>query len=416
MITGHGLERSGLDVGPGGVDEVLHDLCDVLLASLPRSDQRGRGLDYVHGLIHARGRKSIRNIASLRGGRAAEQRLHHFVCGSTWRWDPPRVALARYVAAVEPPQAWVVRPLVIAKTGENSVGVERCASPAFYTQRAVGVWLASERLACPVNWRLLLSGAWLGDPVRRAQAGIPAGACPETMGMCAVRASARVAGGGWGLPARPVVVDVPEVDALAVLGRLRAAGLRQQLVRVDGRLRLAVADPALPGRGDGHWSAAEIMRAAAPLRRPVPWREPGGTPGGRGGLMAAVRVRVPVFGAGAGREGDLLLLGLAGPGRQWPGELWLTDSVSSSPAGLARLTRLVRRVGRDAAEISEQVGMRDFVGRSFTGWHRHMTLVSAAHAVQALSQARARRSGAGRESGERKALGGGRDTASVSRP
>ncbi|EFL30424.1 ISXo8 transposase [Streptomyces viridochromogenes DSM 40736] len=304
MITGQGLERSGLDAGPGDVDEVLHDLCDVLLASLPRSDQRGRGLDYVHGLIHARGRKSIRNIASLRGGRAAEQRLHHFVCGSTWRWDPPRVALARYVAAVQPPQAWVVRPLVITKTGENSVGVERCSSPAFYTQRAVGVWLASERLACPVNWRLLLSGTWLGDPVRRAQAGIPAGACPETMGMCAVRASAAVAGGDWGLPARPVVVDVPEVDALAVLGRLRAAGLRQQLVRVDGRLRLAVADPALPGRGDGHRSAAEIMRAAAPLRRPVPWQDPGRERRAAGTVYwPRVRVRVPGVRGGGGPAG-----------------------------------------------------------------------------------------------------------------
>nr|WP_039931935.1 hypothetical protein [Streptomyces viridochromogenes] len=76
----------------------------------------------------------------------------------------------------------------------------------------------------------------------------------------------------------------------------------------------------------------------------------------------------------------------------------------------------MRRVGRDAAEISEQVGMRDFVGRSFTGWHRHMTLVSAAHAVQALSLARARQSGAVRRTGGRTALGGGRDTASVSRP
>lgn len=396
MITGHDLEGPGLDAGAGSVDEVLHDLCDSLFASLPRSDQRVRGLDYLHGLIHARGRKSIRNIASLFGGRAAEQRLHHFVCGSTWRWDPMRAALAGYVAAVEPPSAWVVRPLVIPKTGENSVGVERNASPALYTQRAVGVWLASERLACPVNWRLLLSGVWLGDPVRRAQAGIPAGACPESMEMCAVQASVRVAR-GWGLATRPVVVDVPEVDTLAVLGRLRTAGLGRLLVRVDGGLRLAAADAALPVRSDRYRSAGEIMRAAAPLRRPYPWRAPGVSPGGRGGLLAAVRVRVPAasLGAGAaGRHGDLLLLGLAGPGEQWPGELWLTDSVSSAPADLARLTRLVRRVSRDAVEISEQVGLRDFVGRSFTGWHRHMTLASAAHAVQALARPRSGRPGA----------------------
>ncbi|MEV4442291.1 transposase, partial [Streptomyces sp. NPDC049577] len=73
-------------------DVVLAELCAVLFASLPRSDQRRRGEAYVRGLLGAQGRKSIRNIAALIGGQAAEQSLHHFISSSTWDWSPVRRA------------------------------------------------------------------------------------------------------------------------------------------------------------------------------------------------------------------------------------------------------------------------------------------------------------------------------------
>jgi SRSO17 transposase len=54
-------------------------------------------------------------------------------------------------------------------------------------------------------------------------------------------------------------------------------------------------------------------------------------------------------------------------------------------APLLRLTKLTRRVHRDFTEVGEEVGLRDFVGRSYRGWHRHITLASAAHAAAVLS-------------------------------
>jgi SRSO17 transposase len=32
-----------------------------------------------------------------------------------------------------------------------------------------------------------------------------------------------------------------------------------------------------------------------------------------------------------------------------------------------------------------EFGLQDFEGRSFTGWHHHVTLVSAAHALRAVN-------------------------------
>jgi hypothetical protein len=42
-------------------------------------------------------------------------------------------------------------------------------------------------------------------------------------------------------------------------------------------------------------------------------------------------------------------------------------------------------VDHDLTEIAERVGIRDFSGRSFVGWHRHVTLASAAPAVVAVT-------------------------------
>ncbi len=51
-----------------------------------------------------------------------------------------------------------------------------------------------------------------------------------------------------------------------------------------------------------------------------------------------------------------------------------------------RLARLSDRVDLDFTRTADRVGVRDFAGRSFGGWHRHITLASAAHAVAVLAR------------------------------
>ncbi len=93
-------EDPWLPARAGSPETVLADLCSVFFASLPRSDQRRRGLEYIRGLLNARGRKSIRNIATVLGGPGTEQSLHHFVSSSPWDWRPVRRSVARqFVAA-----------------------------------------------------------------------------------------------------------------------------------------------------------------------------------------------------------------------------------------------------------------------------------------------------------------------------
>jgi hypothetical protein len=361
----------------GDVTEAaLDQLSAVLFTSLRRIDQRTRGVEYLHGLLRAEGRKSIRNIAATTTGPAGEQSLHHFISDSTWDWVPVRRALTEYLVRRKPPQAWVLRLLTIPKAGNHSVGVVRRLDTqrgrARNAQHAFGVWAATEEASSPVHWRLHLTEEWLSDQGRRRRTSIPDSVTAEPFGAGGVTTFLEAA--AWPeSPTRPVVLDARDLDVVDTVRRLRAARV-PVLARIDGRTPLLGIRP-----GAEPVPAHHLLGAARGLCRPVSWTEPGPVPTTRTCLAAAVRATLP------GLTTDLLLLGTAPLGRPWPAELWLTDLPAIRPTGLVRLTTLMDRVDQDLANIAEPMGIRDFAGRSFAGWHRHVTLASAAHALAVLS-------------------------------
>ncbi|MER6349188.1 IS701 family transposase [Streptomyces sp. NPDC001595] len=373
---------------PPSHDAVLSEISSVLFASLSRSDQCRKAMQYLRGLLETPGRKSIRNIAALLGEQVSEQNLHHFISASTWDWIPIRRALAGHWLSVSPPRAWVVQPVIIPKTGRHSVGVDKHFFPTLgqvlNAQRAIGVWAASDTTSAPVNWRLHLPQAWLKDDLRRSQVSIPDGVPVETLSECVVEACLEAVD-RWRLPVRPFVLDSCEVHAAPIFERLHAAGL-PLLVSVCEEMPLTLTDPALPAAGRGQLTAEQIMIMARDLRRPVTagGHRPGTTP--RTHWAATVRVAGPSAAGPASGQGEVTLLGVGEEGGRWPAKLWLTNLSTAPPASLVRLSKLADRVDRDFAEIADRVGIRDFSGRSFDGWHRHMTLASAAHAVVALAR------------------------------
>ena len=382
-------------------EPVYESLCARLFTSLPRSDQRNRATDYLLGLLAAHGRKSIRNIAALFGGPEVEQRLHHFVCSSTWDWAPMRRALAEFVIDALPARAWVVAPMIIPKTGTSSIGVDRRFVPelgrVLNAQQAVGAWAAGEQASCPVNWRLHLSGAWLEDRDQRRRALIPDQVGSGGMEDCIVEACVETAR-DWQLPQRPVILDMRALNAEAVLRRLAAAGV-PFLARVSGGLRLAPADAALARWSTHPEPARLIAKVARTLRRPVTLLGQEAAGARRTGVAATVRVGLvpqPGPSAQAARAAEaerLYLVSLSGERKESGEEFWLTDRAPLELPALVRLTRLPERVHRDLREVADEVGVRDFTGRAYGGWHRHITLASAAHAVRVLGDSgqRARR-------------------------
>ncbi|WBB60967.1 transposase [Streptomyces sp. WMMC500] len=367
------------------------DLLHSLFESLPRADQRRTGVDYVLGLLHTPGRKSARNIATLLGGRGGDQSLHHFINQSTWDWRPVRRALAAHLLSRVSVAAWVVRRTLIQKVGEHSVGVHRTFVPAvgrvLNAQQAVGVWAACREGSGPVDWELRLPRGWLDDDLRRRRASIPDSAVPETYAEQVARQCHAVVEAS-GLHDRPVVLDAREMNLGTVFRRLVRAGI-PVLARVDGSVPLVIADPALTGhRSAPRMTAREAVRAAKGTGSPARWRDPGAPGGVRAGQLASVVVR-PADGVGewSGELSTLTLMGLIERGRQEAEQLWLTDIRTAHPASLLGLCALLERVEYDYAATAKSVGIEDYAGRSFCGWHRHMTLASVAHAVSLPSTA-----------------------------
>ncbi|MFI8993283.1 transposase [Streptomyces sp. NPDC053542] len=369
-------------------DLVLDRVCDELFATLTRRDQRLRARQYLRGLLDTPGRKTIRNIAAFVDGPGLDQRLHHFISDSTWDWEPVRTALTRYVARTMEPEAWVIRPVLIAKAGQQAVAVSRrfCASrgKAVNGQQAVGVLAVSETAGTPVSWRLQVPKEWVEDPHRRGRAGIPADLRAESLGECTAQALLDVLARTGG-PGRPVVLDGRDMERGQLIRPLHTADV-PLLVRISATLPLQIKDPALAGhRTRGPLAARRIVEAARFRRRPVGCSDPAAE---AGHLLTTVDVQWP---AGAEqphpeRAAPLRLIAVSPVGESVCEELWLTTLTTVPAATVLKLARLVRRVDRDLESVSQHVGIWDFSGRSFPGWHRHVTLASIAHLVRLLSR------------------------------
>ncbi|MFI8102766.1 IS701 family transposase [Streptomyces sp. NPDC086023] len=379
------------------VAEVTEDLCSTVFTSLRRRDQREKGRQYVRGLLATRGRKSIRNIAAQIGGPAAEQSLHHFISSSTWDWQPIRTALSRYLESSTPLTAWVAQPMAIPKGGDHSVGVGHRFDPhqgqMFRGQQAFGIWFTSADVITPVGWRLFLpeqgeegeaaayeaqAAGGGGDGASVPGSGPVPGESYEECATTGVLDTVRQCG----MPPRPVIMDIRDIGTRSTMNRFAEARL-PVIARISPSTRLLVTDPALPGHGAGTLAARDILQSVKGLRAPVEWPDPVHPGMRRNSLVAAVRVMMPD--PSPARRRHLLLLGEWTDPRRLPSQLWVTDLVRMPAAPLLRLTKQARRVAVASTQSVQEVGLRDFAGRSLPGWHRHVTMASVAHAARCLS-------------------------------
>ncbi|MBT2454436.1 transposase [Streptomyces sp. ISL-86] len=371
--------------------EIVTEFLARTLASIPRSDQRRWGDLYVRGLLSVEGKKTMRALASNADG-STEQSLYQFISKSPWDALPVRQELARLFQRHTQPRAWVVQPLVITKVGRHSVGVERQFVSQFgrvvNCQQAMGVWLASDQMSCPVDWRLVLPECWTDEPGMRERASIPdnVGACPPEK--CAIDSITEMSN-EWSLHSRPVVMDLRETDPYPVCRELAERRI-PFVVRVSPVTPYTSLDPrqSRPGQGGAH---SELIGALSRHQMPVEWLDHA-TDTLRATSVGATRVRLVNRQAAANRQEFMLLGAWSTPGQPRPDEFWLSNFPQSQIGTAYRTAMLSRRVERDLAEVSDPLGVRDFEGRSFRGWHHHMTMVSLAHAITMLATPQSARS------------------------
>ena len=342
----------------------------------------------MRGLLTVEGRKSMRRIAAG-AGISAEQSLQQFISKSPWDWKPVRRSLAAYLQQQVEPLAWVVETLFIPKAGGRSVGVERQFVPHLgrvsNCQQAYGIWMVCQDASYPVDWGLALPHAWTADPGRRSRVGIPEQLEPRSAVQGALADVLEITR-AWSARPRPVLMDVGDSDLEQVAGALGDSGV-PFVLRVGGSFPVAATNPRQVPFGGSWVSARRLIDSLRGQGRPVEWMDHA-RQRRRVAPVAAATVHLPsVPGAGAAIGPGLLLLGAwTDPAGARPTEFWLSNATGQPPAQVFRTAQLTRQVHRDQRDVSARVGVSDFEGRSFRGWHHHATLVSIAHAVCLLSQ------------------------------
>lgn len=330
---------------------------------------------------------------------SAAQALQQFITSSPWDWHEPRVALARVAARRLKDYAWVTGTIVSEKRGHRSVGVHRRFVPALGAtvncQIGVGLFLTSETEAIPVDWRLVLDGAWTGDASLRRQARIPDAVDAGSVWEQALE----LAGATDVLPCverPPLVVDLTATGDLARVTGFVALRGRELLVRVrpDQPVPVAIRGVASSGAASSPASAstaeqlieeggagrhrvtqARFDDGAGPVRlRSVPVHLPG--------VQDAVR--------DAGRRVPRLFA-LSSPDGQTAPQYWISTLRRRDMGYMLALVRRQQVVRSTVRVLGESFGLTDFEGRSFPGWHHHMTMVSAAYAYSRLTPGTAER-------------------------
>jgi SRSO17 transposase len=399
-----------------------------MLGGLARKDQRAAGELYVRGLLTDGRRKSMQPMAARLG--VDHQRLQQFITSSTWDYTAVRRNVARWFAGAQPVEALVVDDTGFAKDGTASPCVARQYSGTLgktgNCQIGVSVHLVNEHASCAADWRLFCPQSWddagLDDTaeaararLRRERAGIPGDVRHTEKWRLALEMIDEITGAaGWGVleeiaargGARPVAVaDAGYGDTTTFRLELTARGFAY-VVAVKGTTSAYPHDaapetmayggrgrPSVPRYRTVPVSLRQLAIASADQAQQVTWRQ--GTKATRGNPAAsmtswflAIRARPANRDIARGPDGSLpecWLLAEWPPQAGEPTDYWLSNLPEDTPiAELVRLAKIRWRVEHDYRELKTGLGLGHFEGRSYLGWHRHVTLATLAQAFCTL--------------------------------
>jgi len=345
-----------------------------------RSEPRRRAVGYVRGLLSATERKNGWQLAEYLG-EATPDGVQHLLARADWDADAVRDDLTRYVAEHlgGVGGVLVVDETGFLKKGTKSVGVARQYSgTAGRTENCqVGVFLGyvSGRGRALLDRELYLPKEWADDAARRKAAGVPRGVRFATKLVLARRMAERAVAAG--VPAAWVTADAVYGSDYKFRSALEGLGLGYVVgVRSDHAV----------------WVGFRQARARALLAE-VPaaaWHRLSCGDGAKGPrLYDWAALRTNALDPGTYARWLLIRRSPSDPGD-------VAYFACGGPPGTT-LRDLVRVAGarwaiEECFELAKgDCGLDEYEVRSWTGWHRHVTLSLFALAVVAVIRSRAAR-------------------------
>jgi SRSO17 transposase len=348
----------------------LDELAGRLAPRFGRVEPRRRLLAYLRGLLAPIERKNGWQLAEAAGD-ATPDGMQDFLSRMRWDAEAVRDDLRAYVVEHlgDPDAVLVLDETGFVKKGTKSAGVQRqySGTAGRIENCQIGVFLgyASCHGRALIDRALYLPEGWAGDEGRRAEAGVPAEITFTTKPKLGLEMLERALDAG--VPCAWVVADSVYGADHALRRRIEARGGLGYVLAVTSGQRLGL-------------SRVDAWAAEAP---PEAWHRLSAGEGSKGPRLYDWAY-LPYRGtAPAGWQKGLLVR------RKLDEPDELAFYLIHAPKGTA-LADLVRVAGarwtiESCFEAAKgEVGLDEHQVRSWTGWHRHITLAMLAHAYLAV--------------------------------
>lgn len=337
---------------------------------------------YAMGLMGDGERKSAEPIAARACADPAlvdayHQRLTYFLSESEWSDAPVRRFAARYaleeMTKREPVSTWIIGETAFPKQGTHSVGVQRqytgTVGKLANCQIGVSLSVATRSEHIPIDFGLYLPPCWSDDPDRRIEANIPDEVGFQTRPELAMQMIRRAL--AHEVPVGVVLVDSAYGDSSAFRRELRERGL-DYAASVHAPTTVWRVDESGERYGEPV-SVEKVGHAMKAQFRKVSRRE-----GGKGKIglrFASCRVRPVNCVPGGADDEELWLLVEMPPGETTPCKFWLvTLPRRATREQLVHLVKERRRTERVYEDLKGKLGLDHFEGRTYRGWHHHVTV------------------------------------------
>lgn len=340
---------------------------------------------YAFGLLGDGERKSAEPMAARAcsdptKALGTHHKLCHFVGQSTWDDHAVRLTAARYAMAAlsarEPVTTWSIDDTGFLKQGHESVGVHRqyTGSAGKITNCQIGVSLsvASCTEHLPIDFELYLPTLWTDDAAKRIKAKIPATRQFQTKIDLALGMIKRAVRDG--IPGEVLLADSAYGESHVFRAAVRLFGF-DYAVGVHAPMKVWCLDAQEQCVGEAIGARDLGVQLGPDSFRRVTWRE--GTSRDLSSRFCFRRVKVAQDDGidSALREPVWLMM-------EWPdGEPTPTKfTLTTLPQRMSKkqIVRIVKerwRTERVYEELKGELGLDHYEGRSFVGWHHHVSVV-----------------------------------------
>lgn len=360
---------------------------------LARREQKESFALYAHGILGEGERKSVEPIAARATGGVDEEeetagaacermqaRLLNFLRLSPWDDHSVRREAARYVIEAlekqEPVTTWIIDDTGFPKQGKHSVGVQRQYSGTLgkvgNCQVGVSLTIATMHEHVPIDFALYMPKSWTDDVSRREKARVPEDLVFKTKPDLALDLVTRAVEDK--IPGDIVLVDAAYGGSSDFRNTVRMFGLDLG-VAVSAATKVWLLDK-IDRRHGPPLTAQQLGVDLGPRAfRRLTWRD---GPGGRLSSRFAFR-RVKVAnddGTDAGDREPMWLVMEWPEGEAKPAKFILTTLPRRmTKKQIVRIIKERWRTERAYEELKGELGLDHFEGRSFPGWHHHISVV-----------------------------------------